>query len=160
MDAAYHAAGLQKLCRVCGESLARAFRVHYKCAETQHTENLMQIFGINVSNDDLSVHPEYFCHKCRNVICVANKRAKEGRDYTPRVVKFDGWTEHTDVNCSICQHISVVQRRGARKTKVGSPAAVSCQSAIRHIQSIAPPSLIPDATSEIYSAPRLTSCYI
>ena len=105
MDAAYHAAGLQKLCRVCGESLARAFRVHYRCAEAKHAKNLMAVFGIDVSKDDPSVHPENFCHKCQNVIYVATKRSEQGREYTSRVILFDGWVHHSPT-CSLCQHIN------------------------------------------------------
>ena len=138
MDAAHHAAVLQKICRVCGESLTRAFRVHYECAETKHAKKLMKVFGIDVSRDDHSVHPHNLCHKCQNVIYTSNKRA-EGRDYT-------------NEGCSVCQHISVVQRGGARKIKVGRPAEVCYQSAIRHIRSIAPPSFFPDANSRSYTA--------
>ena len=153
MDAAYHAAGLHKLCRVCGDSLARAFRVQHRCAEEKHTKNLMKVFGIDVSTDDPSIHPESFCHKCQNVIYTALKRADEGREYTPRVILFDGWVEHSANGCSICQHISKVQRGGSKKkVKAGRPARVSCQSAIRHIRSTAPPSLVTDASSHTYTA--------
>ena len=125
MDSAYHAAGLHKLCRVCGDSLARAFRVQHRCAEEKHTKNLMKVFGIDVSTDDPSIHPESFCHKCQNVIYVAVKRADEGREYTPRVILFDRWVEHSADGCSVCQHISKVQRGGSKKkVKAGHPARV------------------------------------
>ena len=49
--------------------------------------------------------------------------------------------------------MSAVQKGGARKKiKVGRPAEVSCQSAIRHVQSIAPPSFVPDARNQTYTA--------
>ena len=68
-------------------------------------------------------------------------------------MKFDGWVDHTDEGCGVCQQISAVQKGGARKKiKVGRPAEVSCQSAIRHIQSIAPPSFVPDARNQTYIA--------
>ena len=57
MDAAYHDAGLQKICRVCGESLARAFRVYHECAEPKHAKNVLKVFGIDVTTDDYLVHP-------------------------------------------------------------------------------------------------------
>ena len=92
MDSACHAAGLHKLCRVCGDSLARAFRVQHRCAEEKHTKNLMKVFGIDVSTDDPSIHPESFCHKCQNVIYVALKRADEGRSTPPGwSCLMDGW---------------------------------------------------------------------
>ena len=110
----------------------------------------MKVFGIDVSRDD---HSQNFCHKCQNVIYTSNKRAEEGRDYTPRVVVFDGWLKHTNGGCSVCQHISVVQRGGARKKiKVGRPAEVCYQLAIRHIRSVAPLSFFPDANSRSYTA--------
>ena len=103
MDAAYHAAGLQKICR---ESLARAFRVHHECAEPKHAKNLLKVFGIDVTTDDQLVHPGNFCHKCQNVIYTTIKRSEEGRDYTPRLTQFDEWAEHTDDECSVCRHIT------------------------------------------------------
>ena len=63
MDASYYVTGLQKICTVCGESLARAFRVYHACAETNHAKNLMKVFGIDISQDDPLVHPPNFCHK-------------------------------------------------------------------------------------------------
>ena len=155
MDAAYHAAGLQRICRVCGESLARAFRVRYECSEPKNAKNLMTVFGIDVLKDDQSIHPENFCHKCRNITYNTINRAEEGRQYTPRLVRFDGWVSHTNDECSVCSHIASVQRGGAKKkSKGGRPAEGGCQSVIRHIMSIAPPSFFPSASSssQIYSA--------
>ena len=153
MDAAYHAAGLQKICRVCGESLARAFRVHYGCAEPKHARNLRKVFEIDVLTDESTVHPPNFCHKCQNIIYTTIKRVEDGRDYTPRLTLFDGWVEHTDEACSVCRHIAAVQRGGARKkTKGGRPAEGSCMSAMRHIRTVAPPSFFPDVSGQVYLA--------
>ena len=68
MDAAYHAAGLQRICRVCGESLAWAFSVHYECPEPKNAKNVIMVFGIDLLKDDQSVQSENFCHKCPNII--------------------------------------------------------------------------------------------
>ena len=115
----------------------------------------MTVFGIDVLKDDQSIHPEDFCHKCRNIMYNSIKRAEESRQYTPRLVQFDGWVSHTDDECGVCSHIASVQRGGAKKkSKGGRPAEGGCQSVIRHIMSIAPPSFFPSASSssQIYSA--------
>ena len=148
MDAAYHAAGLQKICRVCGESLARAYRVHYGCAR-----NLQKVFEIDVLTDESTVHPPNFCHECQNIIYTTIKRAEDGRDYTPRLTLFDGWVEHTDEACSVCRHIAAVQRgRARKKTKGGRSTEGSCMSAMRHIRTVAPPSFFPDVSGQVYLA--------
>ena len=85
MDAAYHPAGLQWIGRVCWESLAWAFTVHYECSEPKNAKNLMTVFGIDVLKDDRSIHPGNFCHKCLNIMYKSIKRA-EGRQYTKRLV--------------------------------------------------------------------------
>ena len=111
-----------QVCRVCRESLAWAFSVHYECPEPKNAKNLMTVFGIDLLKDDQSVQSENFCHKCPNIIYNSIKKAEEGRQYTPRLVKCDGWESHTDDDeWSVCNHTASVQRGGASK-KCGDSA--------------------------------------
>ena len=106
----YHSEHLYKLCRVCGYSLSGAGKVSYSAKAGR--ELLNTVFGVDVSKDEVGVHPEKYCHKCRGVIYHYTK--KKGIYKTNREV-FQ-WSPHTGEDCTICKHIHI-QCSAGRKPK-------------------------------------------
>ena len=105
-----HCAALAKLCRVCGRSLAtKAIKAKYPCSK--YEESLKMVFGIDTTQDSPDIHPEYFCHACKNVV---HRTRTEGCQH--RTELFTEWCEHRDGSCNVCQHYDSL-RKGGRPRK-------------------------------------------
>ena len=134
-----HCAALEKLCRVCGRSLVtKTVKAKYPCSD--YEESLKTVFGIDTTQDSPDIHPEYFCHACKNVL----HRAKtEG--YQHRTELFTEWCEHRDGSCNVCQYYDSL-RRGGRPRKgqrtPGRPSHNSPRYCSQNILAIAPPSFV------------------
>ena len=103
-----HRTVLDNLCRVCGKAAqTKSAKVKHSC--TQHTENLMQVFGISIDNDDPDTHPQHFCHPCHLVI---HKALTYGGDYKHRTSAYDGWCRHVEGSCRVCEHYCKLQKGG------------------------------------------------
>ena len=135
----YHKEVLDKHCRVCAKPLSR-FKVSYRCADWSAA--LEKAFGLAVNTDNPDVHPSSFCHGCYNVLTRSRKAEEENRVYTP-TVKLFSWRAHTEDGCTPCDHFKKVSCGGRpRKLKIGRPSTTSTHSAITHLYTIAPPSLL------------------
>ena len=137
-----HNEGLAKLCRVCGQLLSAAGKSTH-C--TKNSQSLLKsTFGIEVEHDDLQVHPERYCHRCRGV--TYHRARKEGL-YRHHTEVFQ-WSAHTEESCRICTHITTLTKGGRKKQqskKIGRPhlEGSAMRALFIHAQKIAPPQLCP-----------------
>ena len=94
-------------------------------------------------NEDVdAIHPQSYCHPCNNIIYHTIKHTRDGKDYNPQKT-IATWSAHS-VNCSVCLSVSTHSVGGRPKKQSytpGRPAKGSFQSAIKHIKSIAPPTI-------------------
>ena len=133
---------LAKHCRICAKPLDR-FKVSYRCAD--RSEALGRTFGVATENDNPDVQPPSFCHGCYNVLMRSQKAREENRVYTPTVQLFT-WSAHRENGCSVCEHFKRASSGGRpRKQKIGRPSTTSTHSAIKHLYTIAPSSLVSPA---------------
>ncbi len=90
---------LEKLCRVCGRSLL--------------VSELSDTFGIDISSDNLSIHPQCYCHPCKNIIYFTQRAKANKTEYNPE------WVDHNKP-CSVC---TAKLKSGRRKKpfKAGRP---------------------------------------
>ena len=135
-----HITALERLCRVCGKStITKSMKTKHLCSE--YDESLISVFGIDITHDSHTAHPQQFCHACKLVL---HKAQSEG--YKHRTVVFEEWSEHSDTSCSVCQHFESIQK-GGRPKKVqhttGRPCNDSPRYCIQAIQDIAPPAMMP-----------------
>lgn len=92
-----HAEALEKLCRVCGKSLVtKTIKTKHLCSA--HRESLRSVFAVDITHDDSTVHPRYFCNACKIVL-----HKTLTIEYKNRTVVFAGWCEHLDdESCTLC----------------------------------------------------------
>ena len=135
-----HSAWCVEHCRVCGGRLGR-FKVSYQT--TEHQDKL-QAIGVLVKGDKEGTHPQKFCHSCYNVCTRSMKAVTDGKDYTPRLEKFQ-WVEHTDMNGTVCTHFGTVKRLGRKpkRTSMGRPPDHVVEL-VRSLKERSPPSLLLD----------------
>ena len=100
----YHLQQLSQHCRVCGKRLSKAKGrlISYNCGK--HQEELKAIFNIDVSQDDIELHPSYFCQSC---YCCMKRLAKAMTQESPMrsSIAIYEWTPHTEgclVRTSMC----------------------------------------------------------
>lgn len=84
-------------CRICGGRLkkAKGRSTVYECA--LHSEKLLNVFGVDVTKDDTTIHPLQFCNGC---YAVAKQATARGPTYRHTVVVYN-WTPHTEEGCEI-----------------------------------------------------------
>ena len=129
-----HSTVLDNLCRVCVKAiLTKSAKVKHSC--TQHTENLMRVFGISIDNDDPDTHPQHFCHPCHLII---HKARTYGGDYRHRTSAYNGWCRHIEEgSCRVCEHYSELQKEDQRNwciLAVGQPKVLcsACERLLHH----------------------------
>ena len=103
---------LQDMCRVCGGKLSR-YKVSYDCHTTINKAKL-QLIGVTIASDQEGVHPPRFCYGCSKILNRTEKASKEGRDYTPRLTRFE-WGGSSEV-----EHGRV--GRKPKKAPIGRPS--------------------------------------
>ena len=113
-----HSQCVQSGCRVCGGRLKR-YKVSYDCHTAANRVKLQSI-GVSIDHDAQTVHPQRFCHGCYNVCSRAINASKAGKDYTPRLTRFE-WKEHIEDSCTVCEHFSNKGRK-PNKVPVGRPS--------------------------------------
>ena len=95
------------------------------------------MFGVDTTEDSPTAHPQVFCHACKIVLGKA-----QSEEYKHKTVVFEGWSEHDDDSCSVCQHFESLQKGGRPKKAqhmTGRPRNDSPRYCIQHIRDIAPP---------------------
>lgn len=122
-------AWLQDRCRVCGGKLSR-YKVSYDCHTTTNRARLA-LLGVITANDDIGVHPQKFCYGCNNVCKRAERAGKEGKDYTPRLTRFE-WGDDSE---------ATLRKVGAKpkKAPIGRPSHIVLEL-VAHMKEKAPPS--------------------
>jgi hypothetical protein len=93
---------------------------------------MLALIGVIVADDDREVHPLRHCYGCNN-ICKRKERAdREGRDYTPRLTRFE-WLERSE---------SAVGRAGRKpkRAPIGRPSTIVLEL-VAHMKQEAPPSI-------------------
>ena len=94
-------------------------------------ESLHSTFGIDITRDSPTIHPQNFCHVCKNVL----QRAKtEG--YQHRTSPFVEGNEHIEDSCNVCHYFDTLQKGGRpRKAKrtPGRPPNNSPRYCYEHI---------------------------
>uniref|UniRef100_A0A1X7U4H6 RAG1 importin-binding domain-containing protein n=1 Tax=Amphimedon queenslandica TaxID=400682 RepID=A0A1X7U4H6_AMPQE len=121
-----HKKYLDNHCRVCGKAFDKTRK--YMCK--QYIE-ILEVLGVDPSNDDDNVHPESFCNSCY----LTAKRASV--KCTSSSWQSITWTHHDNNSCLICD----VKCIGGRPKKVTSGGR---------------PTLL---TQQIRSAPDFSGCY-
>ena len=96
----FHQQELQKHCRVCGKRLckAKSKATIYPCI--QHQDSLLKSFGIDVSQDNSTIHPLKFCNPCYAVTRRWAKAFADGVHYTHSVQLMD-WSPHSLSSCQV-----------------------------------------------------------
>ena len=137
-----HQRRLEKLCRVCGQSLKHS-RTLYLCEKYQ--EDLFAVFHFKVHHDSPDIHPCHFCEKCKSVLYKSQKAAKENRLYITSVRVHD-WTVHGH-QCIICSPLAGGRPKKERKNRV-RPSLTSSHTIITQITESSPPSFLPPDSAD------------
>ena len=93
----FHQLELRKHCRVCGKRLckAKSKATVYPCSK--HPNLLLKCFGIDVSQDDPTIHPLSFCNL---LLDYGTKAAADGVHYSNSVQSME-WSSHVDSECGV-----------------------------------------------------------
>ena len=118
-----------------------------------HQQKLLAI-GLNIHNDNTSIHPGRFCHSCYNTTLRSIKAKASGKDYTPHLTKFD-WVEHSEISCSVCEQLGGVKRGRKKKISRGRPSG-QLLGLVAHIKERAPPSQLDTTVREMLSLDAAT----
>ena len=79
-----HKIKIQNLCRVCGNSLKKGKPDRrYKCLNYQ--SDLSNTFDIAVALDSVDMHPDHFCHSCKNIIYCKKRAVENNREYKIKI---------------------------------------------------------------------------
>ena len=96
-----HIRNLCKLCRVCGNkvNICRG----YKQAQLVHNyrELLYARFGVDIKDDDATVHPTRLCNKC--YMKVYHVRNKDLGEVTQSIADVFNFNPHCEENCNVCR---------------------------------------------------------
>ena len=106
----YHLSELPKHCRVCGGHLQTGKR-EYK-ATTYSTEafsdQLRMAFGVDVSEDSASIHPQSFCKVCKVALGRLLDAKTRGVPYRCSVQVYQ-WEEHREEECKVKRTIAEIK---------------------------------------------------
>jgi len=91
---------LNRLCRVCGNRLSKALSnsVVYSCVE--YEQQLLDTFGLKISDDRSDIHPSFFCNSCYSATNRYKTAADNGLPYKHSIVVFL-WEEHKEIDCGV-----------------------------------------------------------
>lgn len=133
-----HQQALDSLCRCCGNSVKK-YRDVYECME--YKDEILNTFKVDVTSDDITACPRWFCHCCRLVLQRAMVANENRQVYTHTVKVYTMWRKHADENCTTCNRMEQSTKGGRPpKRKIGRPTQNGYRAATTHIQSIAPTS--------------------
>ena len=106
----YHHSELVKLCRTCGGRLFNS-KGKYKATVYEveaFQDQLQTAFGVTVSRDCPSVHPQSFCRACKVAMGRIIESKAKGVPYKSSVQLYQ-WEEHQD-HCKVQGCCSVLQK--------------------------------------------------
>ena len=94
----FYAEELTKTCRVCGKRIHKAKggrERKYIARDCQ--SDILEVFHIDVTDDNDTIHPLHFCQPCRAFIsCWKSKKALP-------VDRVFTWSKHTETDCRVSQ---------------------------------------------------------
>lgn len=93
----YHTNELGKACRVCGKRVSKAKGRSRSFLVAQHSQELAEVFSIDVSSDSEDIHPLSFCLPCRAFMGSWHTRKGDA----PAVGRVYTWAKHTDPDCVV-----------------------------------------------------------
>lgn len=93
----YHTTELKKVCRVCGKRVQKAKGRERSYLVTEKTEDLSEVFRIDVSNDSEDTHPPSFCHSCWTFMHFWHTRGTNA----PSVGRVFTWIGHSEPECTV-----------------------------------------------------------
>lgn len=135
MDA--HINNLSKMCRVCTSRLQTDKEIKskkIKLLAKDHTDHIYILYGIDISEDQISIHGQYLCYQCHKRIMNSLRAGFKGPNedelnlegiYGEQRSLMEGnniWCEHSD-NCEVCA-LYIEQCKPGRvkkSTKAGRP---------------------------------------
>ena len=137
-----HSHSLANYCRLCGEPYPRGYK--NKKSKTDIQELVRDCYGIDVSNEDRDVYPEYVCLKC--VAQMRRIEAAEGKKYINTTVSLFNWQAHDcEDNCEICDHFAKCKKGGrpkkCRKNR-GRVAGETTSCTVTSVQAVASERLV------------------
>ena len=98
-----HFENLQKICRLCGNYLGKdPFSV------IRHVDKIIEIFFIDISTDDMEIHPQRFCMRFYTIMRHVKDRETTTSLFTPE------WKSHSN-QCTICTQNPKGGRRQKKK---------------------------------------------
>ena len=105
----YHESQVKRACRVCGCRLCKPKGRDRKYLVTEHKGDLARVFDIEVSQDEDTIHPPFFCHSCRVFMRTWGARPKSA----PAVGRVFAWEKHSGPHCMVNRsaHISPAWRQ-------------------------------------------------
>ena len=103
----FHKTELQRRCRVCA-CIIDVKKPSFCCQEDKN-KLILHKLGIDVSTDQLGVHPCRFCLSCHT-------KAKQFADTINSSLVLYEWKGHTDSGCEVCCYFKE-QRKGGRPRK-------------------------------------------
>ena len=104
----YHQSQLVKHCRVCGGRLYSS-KGRYKATVYEvgaFRDELHTAFGVSVSKDCLSVHPQKFCKSCKVAMGRLIESKVKGVPYKSSLQLYK-WEEHQE-NCKVLRYCTVL----------------------------------------------------
>ena len=124
-----HTQKLHDLCRLCGSralTVAERRRSKKKNLCADFSEDILMVYNIFIQRDKESVHPKFFCHKCRAAMDNFKKRGQFGTLNSSQMRAGQTetlWTEY-DANvgedeCAVCSQYAIT-RLGNYQTKLNS----------------------------------------
>ena len=129
-----HILALQQLCRVCGDKVKPAKKRHTVYSCKNHPIDLLNTFDIDVQQDQVSIHSQYFCQACKGAIYHHKTNGVVLRSVTT-------WKHHDKDACETCGRGDRAKMGGRHsKIHIGRPAVMSKRSFLSHVLHVAPPS--------------------
>ena len=65
-----HEQELKNFCRVCARKLTKGYK--HKCSGSG---TLLELLGVQISSDESTIHPPFYCHSCHST---AKRLEKDG----------------------------------------------------------------------------------
>lgn len=124
-----HTDKLLLYCRVCGKPTCGSQLQNPKLGKpvpvSQYWSIIEHLYGSNLQNDNMNIHPSFVCATCDKFLKRAQKAKNSRKTYHPKQKKLATFYPHSE-NCMIC---SWQQRKTPRKTPHKTPGKTPQKSA-------------------------------
>ena len=114
-----HVSKLQELCRVCG----RTDLQHASRKKGEFVQEFKEMFGIDVTMDDVNIHPEGLCRAHEKLLLKCRDHRLSGKTFTTNVMPII-FSNH-DEKCSI--NLQRPEREREKKKEANKNKATNFQ---------------------------------